>query len=305
MGQYSLQMTFVILVLTKAYCTSFWTPVWQTTLPVWSVPPGQMELGRARNLQYLQCKIRKVWKGVEISEPLSWICRVRKMLQKCPERLWEYVNVCQCMSMYVNVMCFNLFQSVSICFDVLRCFRCFKLSKDQGASGLASIFARERDEKGSSWCFLGFEWFRLAMSPMSLPDQVPFDPLAIGKASPKHCSQTMPMRHKTSDEKPQYPSKIQPVLQPALQWLHQLRPHRSKEVDTRKWWSPVHDRSRSIYIYDYIILYYIILYYIILYYIILYYIIYIISYIATRSSVSVAVERTQGSGEAIAMSSKG
>ena len=59
----------------------------------------------------------------------------------------EYVNVCQC----------NVFQSVSICFDFLRCFRCFKLSKDQGASRLGSIFARERDEKGSSWCFLGFE----------------------------------------------------------------------------------------------------------------------------------------------------
>ena len=39
----------------------------QTTHPVWSVPPGQMELDRARNLQ---CKIQKVWKGVEMGRNL-------------------------------------------------------------------------------------------------------------------------------------------------------------------------------------------------------------------------------------------
>ena len=52
-------------------------------------------------------------------------------------------------------MCFNGLQSISI-FKMLQ-----MLQADQGASRLGRIFARERDEKGSSWCFLGFGGFRL------------------------------------------------------------------------------------------------------------------------------------------------
>jgi uncharacterized protein YqcC (DUF446 family) len=202
-----------------------------------------MELGRARNLQYLQCKIRK---GVEISEPLSWICKVRKMLQKCPERLWEYVNVCQC----------NVFQSVSICFNLFRCFKMLQMLQAFKRPGCLAAWQYLRQGKGRKRQQLVLPRFRTVSTYVAEP-WVQWVYLtkchSIHWQSEKPLPHTAakqclgPMRHKTSDEKPQYPSKIQPVL-PALQWLHQLHPHRSKEVDTRKWWSPAHDRSRSLYI---------------------------------------------------------
>ena len=104
MAQYSLQMTLVILVilvLTKAYCTSFWTPVWQTlTNNTSSVISASWSNGAGPSQE------------PAISAMQDTERKMLQRFQKCPER--------QNMSMYVNVMCFNLFQSVSICFNLFQ-----------------------------------------------------------------------------------------------------------------------------------------------------------------------------------------
>ena len=50
-----------------------------------------------------------------------------------------------------------MFQSV--CFQMLQMLQMLQIFKAwRPASRLGSIFARERDEEGSSWCFLGFDF---------------------------------------------------------------------------------------------------------------------------------------------------